>query len=296
MKRLAFTLAVLGLWAGSVQFAAQTANDVHFHHVHLNVVDPEKSITFYRTIMGAVPVKFGGRTDALFTERSFILLSKVPSAASAALDTGIWHTGWGGMDGPQEFEGLTKRGVTFQTPVTPYANNHYMYPYGPDKEVFEIWTGYQNHRFGHVHLIADDPAATVRWYAETLEIGLRNPGQPVAQPSATSAGSSALRNVDNVQFIVFRKPVPNAVPPLWNSPLIDKFSSTKGHVVDHVAFSYRRIQPIYDRLVKAGAAIVEPIAERKEFGFRSFFVQGPDQVLIEIVEAAPIPDASWEVK
>lgn len=44
----------------------------------------------------------------------------------------------------------------------------------------------------------------------------------------------------------------------------------------------------------AGATIVEPIAVRTAQNIRSFFVQGPDNVLIEIVEAKPIPDTLWQ--
>jgi hypothetical protein len=54
------------------------------------------------------------------------------------------------------------------------------------------------------------------------------------------------------------------------------------------------LKPIFDRLKKAGVEILDPIAMRPEYGFRSFFVTGPDKVVIEIVEAKPIPDSSWE--
>ena len=47
---------------------------------------------------------------------------------------------------------------------------------------------------------------------------------------------------------------------------------------------------------KAGVTIAEPITLKQEFGFKSFFITGPENVLIEIVEAKPIPDASWEEK
>jgi len=301
MKRIALAVAAVALWATAAALTAEP-NAVHFHHFHLNVTNPQKSMEFYRSVFGAVPVKFGGRADAVFTERSFILFSQVAAPARASLDTGIWHLGWGGVDGPNEFKNLTARGVEFQTPVTPYANFHYMYPYGPDKEVLEIRTGYQNHLYGHVHLIAADPVATVRWYSDNLGITLRaaargTPGgapPAIAQPSATSAGSSALSNVDNVQIIVFRQPNGDPLPSLWGTnPPLKTFDSTRGHVVDHIAFSYTSIKPVFDRLKKAGVSILEPIALRPDYGFKSFFVQGPDKVVIEIVEAKPIPDASW---
>jgi catechol 2,3-dioxygenase-like lactoylglutathione lyase family enzyme len=302
VKRTILAVGVLVVWIAGAQFGGQQGNEVHFHHFHLNVVNRQASIDFYRRIFGAVPVRFGGRVDAAFTERSFILFTEVPSPAAAGLDTGIWHLGWGGVDGPREYDTLVAKGVAFQTPVTPLGRSHYMYAFGPDKEVLEIWTGYQNHRYGHVHLVAADPVATVRWYAETLGIGLRpqadgRPTTPdsIPAPGPASAGSSVLQNVDNVQIIVFRQPSSEPVPPLWagNRP-IDTLQPTRGRAVDHIAFSYRRIQPVYDRLSKMGVEITDSIAVRPE-GFRSFFVRGPDNVTIEIVEAKPIPDSSWEL-
>ncbi len=41
----------------------------HFHHVHLNVTDPAKSLRFYEFMFGAIQVRFRGVSDALFTER-----------------------------------------------------------------------------------------------------------------------------------------------------------------------------------------------------------------------------------
>jgi hypothetical protein len=68
----------------------------------------------------------------------------------------------------------------------------------------------------------------------------------------------------------------------------------RGRVIDHIAFSFREIEPVFERLNKAGVKIVEPLAIRDQYRLKSFFVLGPDNVLIEIVEARPIPDASWD--
>ena len=43
----------------------------------------------------------------------------------------------------------------------------------------------------------------------------------------------------------------------------------------------------------AGVQIEAPIAMRPADDLKSFFVQRPDNVLIEIVEAKPIPDGLW---
>lgn len=60
-----------------------------------------------------------------------------------------------------------------------------------------------------------------------------------------------------------------------------------------MAFSYGDIDPVYERLQASGADIAQPIAESPEYGFRSFFVNGPDGLLVEIVEAKPVPEGLW---
>ena len=68
---------------------------------------------------------------------------------------------------------------------------------------------------------------------------------------------------------------------------------TKGSPVDHIAFSYENITPVFERMKAAGLQIVEPIATRQDQGVKSFFVMAPDQVLVEIVESAPVPEGLW---
>ena len=96
-------------------------------------------------------------------------------------------------------------------------------------------------------------------------------------------------------MVVFPQQDSQPVNALWGlNKLVKEIQPTKGRVVDHIAFSFRHIEPILARMKQAGLEIADPIAVRPEFGFKSFFVLGPDRVLVEIVEAKPIPDASWE--
>jgi hypothetical protein len=104
--------------------------------------------------------------------------------------------------------------------------------------------------------VVDARVVAYEGYAETLGIALRPQadGRPmrldsIPQPGPASAGSSALQNVDSVQIIVFRQPSCEPVPSLWagNRP-IDTLQPTRGRAVNHIAFSYRRIEPVFDRL------------------------------------------------
>src|SRR4051794_33810651 len=108
---------LLTLLLGRSQAAAQAIEPAHFHHVLLNSVDPARSMQFYRRVFGATPIKFRGVSDALFTERSFILFNKVDSPPESKLNSGIWHIGWGGVDVKNEYEWWKRHDVPIHTPL-----------------------------------------------------------------------------------------------------------------------------------------------------------------------------------
>ncbi len=45
---------------------------------------------------------------------------------------------------------------------------------------------------------------------------------------------------------------------------------------------------------QSGVKIAETPKIDPKYHFKSFFVEGPDGVLIEIVEEKPVPDGIWE--
>ncbi len=142
----------------------------------LNVTNPRESIKFYRRVFGATPIKFRGVSDALFTERSFLLLNQVDDPPESKLNTGIWHIGWGGVDVANEYEWWKRHDVTIHTPLSPLpgSDNYYMYISGPDQELIEINT-MGHHRFAHVHFFCDDVNAATAWYAQQLGLKARFP-------------------------------------------------------------------------------------------------------------------------
>ena len=133
-------LLQLALQAATAAPPPPQAPAAHFHHVHLNATDPKATIAFYKKFFGANDVRYRGLSDGLFSEKSFILLTKVTTPPPIGLGTSLWHIGWAGVDGPSEFAWRTKEGIGVQTPVTPFGSNYYMYFWGPDHEVIEIWT------------------------------------------------------------------------------------------------------------------------------------------------------------
>ena len=162
----AVVLGLLMIAGVSIMALQETAPPTaHFHHVHVNSTNAAKTQQFYETTFGAQPVKFKGRTDALFVSRGFILITTVSAPPKDLETTAIRHIGWSGVDGPNEFEHFKQKGLAFHTPLTPLGTNWFFYLYGPDREIAEVYTGDQNHLFNHVHLSVDDVAATAGWRA-----------------------------------------------------------------------------------------------------------------------------------
>ena len=275
--------------------AAPDVEPAHFHHVHLNVTDPARTVAYYTKIHGATVTKYAGVADALFTERSFILMNKVDAAPRATLTAGLWHIGWGGRDVPSEYEWFKRQPeVAIHTPLYPLRSIYVTYLAGPDGEMIEVNTMGHN-RFGHVHLIAADVNETVAWYKKHLGVQTRRDFVPKPDDmSSVRAWSSGFR-CDNVSFVAYGQPNYEPKPPWWqNEPLLTAFEPTDGRVIDHIAFSYRDIVPVFARMRRGGAEIVRPIVHDDAFNHRSFFVRGPDKVLVEIVESKPIPEGIWE--
>jgi len=235
-KFLSFSVFAL-LYCATVAYAEQG----HFHHVRLNVQDPEATRTFYQKVFGATPVNFNKRTPGLFTERSFILMNKVDQLATSNLKTAIWHIGWGGVDGPNEFNWWQQQGVEFYTPVTELGRNHYMYMFGPDKEIIEIYTGDKHHRFNHVHILASDPMATTQWLQNTLAL----PAEQIRKGQ-----DRAFVNIDNVQIIVY--PNTDRYRPKEQGETVQQ---TDDSAIAHIAFSFRDLEATQQRLQNSGLVI-----------------------------------------
>lgn len=290
MKRLLVLVLLAGAGMSVMALQPGTPPVAHFHHVHVNSTDAAKTQQFYQTTFGAQPVKFKGTTDALFVSRGFLLIKTVAQTPKSLDTTAVRHIGWAGIDGPSEFEGFKKKGLPFHTPLTALGQNWFFYIFGPDREVAEVYTGDQNHLFNHVHLSVNDIAATAGWYQRML--GMTFPATALGpRPADPAARWGTQSRVDGVSFVYIYKDHYYADSEV-RLPVGRTLQTTAGSAFDHVAFSYERIEPEFERMKAAGATILQPIADRPE-GVRSFFVEGPDGVVIEIVEAKPIPDGLW---
>ena len=304
-RRFAFLAAffVLLLPLASV---TQEVEKARFHHVHLNVTNPEKTIEFYRTILSAEPIKFRGLSDALYMGRAFILMNKVDAAPPAWPTTALWHIGWGGVDMKSEYKWLQSQNVDIVVPLYPLGRGFVTYIRDPDEAWIEVNTQ-GHHRFSHVHMFASDVNVTAKWFGDHLGMPPRRTAEENPRPVGPdakfktwaefhAAGNRAWSNgvrTDEVNIAIYNLPNYDT-PPWWPFEPVMEFDPQKGHAFDHIAFSYRDIEPVFERMKAAGLKSLDPIRTREAFGIKSFFVQAPDKLHVEIVEAKPIPEGIWE--
>ena len=165
-----------------------------------------------------------------------------------------------------------------------------MYFWGPSREIIEIYTGNKNHRFEHVHLLASDLEASIEWFKKNLGL------TPIYQEPILFYGTlMTIFHVDNVNLILSAKPFPDSKNSLFTDEVWPKegFKATEGTAVDHIAFSYEEIDQIFNQFKSSGLEIVKGISKDKTHGLNSFFVLGPDSLLVEIVKEKSIPSGIW---
>src|SRR5689334_9400353 len=122
--RLALVLVVLAPAAGVVlmkhpafaQAPATTIEPLHFHHVHLNSVDPKAAAAYYPKPFAktATTTTFNG-FDAVKTGNIYILFTKVntpPTNELTGPQTSVWHFGWNTPNSREYDENFRAMGLT----------------------------------------------------------------------------------------------------------------------------------------------------------------------------------------
>jgi catechol 2,3-dioxygenase-like lactoylglutathione lyase family enzyme len=138
-------------------------------------------------------------------------------------------------------------------------------------------------------LFSEDPIAAGEWYVEHFGLQRRGPATPSREPRFFrdhQIGPSSSLVIDNVNIIIY--PVQysrKAYAADWQ-PGQTKISSTKGRVVDHIAFSVDNLAATIDRLNQEGVKIVKGISTDEGGKLKHAFIEGPDYIRIELVEGA----------
>jgi len=272
--------------------------EAHFHHLHLNTLDPKGAIDFYTSKFDCEKAKFAGIMDGVWAQKSWMLFSKVEKAPAWELNSAIWHFGWGAEDMKATYEKQVAAGTKFFTPLTDIsdiggatgATGRFFYAYveSPDKALIELNTA-GHHNFGHIHMFSADPIAAGEWYMKYFGARRRGTQPPSREPRIyrdVQIGPSMSLLSDNVNIIIY--PVEytkKAYPEHWKGKT--ELESTKGHVVDHIGFSFANLSEALEKMRKDGVKVTDEIRSAAGGKIKYAFIEGPDKIRIELVEGHP---------
>jgi catechol 2,3-dioxygenase-like lactoylglutathione lyase family enzyme len=277
---------------GSRRPAAQSdLPQPRLHHVHLNVLDPDRSVDFYTQAFPTTTRTEVAGWAAVQTEKVYLLFNKVATAVSAELDTALWHFGWNTPDLVGDYKRLAAGGAVFFR--APPPSGHFWAPDGNDVEIAPAGPGSGGsgpRAFNHVHLMSAAPLCAARWYETTLGLGR----MPSRTPAAATGGDC------HVPFGPRVDPGPQIHEPNVRMRLDDLslsiypdqhperiLSSSSGRVLDHIALAYPDVRLALERLRAAGVTVLRDVHAFGNSTSRAAFIEGPDKLPIELVEVAP---------
>ena len=190
----------------------------HFHHLHLNSVNPDAAIDFYTRQFPSTGKSTLAGLPALKAGNLYLLFNKVSAPPATEPQTAIWHFGWHVVDVHKSYEMYQQRkevhllplyttdegGFVYVSSETwPGANGSlgrtkseiaeakakgiqpthgagFAYLEGPDGAIIEYQGNMPAERFNHVHMYQKDPFCAELWYRQHLSARVNQAaGRPV---------------------------------------------------------------------------------------------------------------------
>ena len=205
-----------------------------FHHVHLNVTDPEASIAFYTTQFASTSrITWAGQSALQATNNVLLLFDKVDRPATITPQSAIWHFGWHVKDVRAklaEFKtrpevklmplyteddgqnhvyinsdtwpnigdvlGITKAQIAESkaSGAKPKGGGGFAYMQAPDGTLLEYIGDHPVERLNHVHMWQEQPFCAQLWYQKHFNVQPM-PGRSSPEP-VTEATCRITRGAD----------------------------------------------------------------------------------------------------
>jgi hypothetical protein len=197
---------------------------LHFHHVHLNSVNPGAAAAYYPKpfAQSATKTTFNG-FEAVKTGNIYLLFTKVAATPQNELtgpQTSVWHFGWNTPESRKYTERFRAMGLEiaqmwdaadgklvdmssdtlpgFPTQeqilelrakgVEPTREGGFGYLRGPDGAMIENAQSGQTERFNHVHMYHEHPRCAMQWYVTHLGATMPQGRGGAAVPPAPATG------------------------------------------------------------------------------------------------------------
>jgi Glyoxalase/Bleomycin resistance protein/Dioxygenase superfamily len=223
-------LAVLGASHPLRAQAPAAAEQLHFHHVHLNSMDPKAAAEYYPKpfALSATKTTFNGY-EAVKTGNLYLLFTKVntpPQNELTGPQTAVWHFGWNTPNSRQYNEKFRAMGLQIAQMwdaadgklvdmssdvlpglptqeqilemrakgVQPAREGGFGYLRGPDGALIENAQAGTTERFNHVHMYHEHPNCAMQWYATHLgAVRPQGRGGAAAAPAPAADGDCRTR-------------------------------------------------------------------------------------------------------
>jgi catechol 2,3-dioxygenase-like lactoylglutathione lyase family enzyme len=220
--RAGIVAAIVALAVSPWLQSRQTVEPLHFHHVHLNSVNPEAAATYYLKPFAQTTAKtmYNG-FQAVKTGNIYLLFSKVnmpPQNELTGPQTSIWHFGWNTPNSRQYNEKFRAMGLAIaqmwdaadgklidmssdalpglptqeqilemrKKGTQPTREGGFGYLRGPDGAMIENAQAGTVERFNHVHMYHEHPICAMQWYAQHLGATI-----PQGRGGAAASGGAA---------------------------------------------------------------------------------------------------------
>jgi len=249
-------LCLLGLVFGSALGAAP------YDHLHLAAPDPAQAVQWYVKHFGGMPTGFRGATGAdvpidrvFYGDIAAIFSKREPSAGSVG--SGVDHISFSMANVAEVVAGVVADGGSSLGDLREFQGMKLGFVEDPWGTKIEIIDDPALRGVHHAHLSSADPEAALDWYAKVFG-GERD----------KFAGTLAGVNYGNIWL--FARKSDEAIAP------------TQGRSFDHLGWSVPNLEAAATELRSKGVTFsMEP---RDFRGIRISMVEGPDGVLIEVLQ------------
>jgi hypothetical protein len=219
-----------------------------FHHVHLNQRHaPTDLLAFYERLFDR-PTTARTRIagiEAIRSGRTLLLVERLPAADAAP--TALWHFGWGSVSLNETYLAHGRHGVAWEPPL-------------PADQF-------------HLHLRSVIPMAAAAWYREMLGAIVHTTAAPPSHdaplPPPEHRMPEAVAWIGDIALLIYR----------FDPPL----TSTRGQAVDHIAVATPDVAAAVSSLRRRGVAVLGEPSEQQ--GIRHAMIEGPDRMVIELLQA-----------
>lgn len=242
---------VLTLGSAGGAFAAD------WHHMHLLAPDPGEAAAWYADVFGGEPQKFGP-VDFVPYGKTLLMFMRGPEGFKGSDGSSVDHISFAVDDADAAVKAYEEKGIKVLAQPRAIGDIKFFFIEDPWGTKIEVIQDPGTSGFHHVHLHTPDPDATLAWYAKAFG----------GEVTKFKGFLPAIKYGD--MWVLAQKS--------------EAKEPTIGRAADHLGWSFPDLDAAAEKLKADGVTFT---MDPRPFGTAKIaFIEGPDGVRIELVEAA----------